>query len=193
MSAVDIGAEQHPIRLVVTDDLRRSRLTVFFRLLLAIPHLVWLSLWGIAVWLAVVVGWFIALVTGRLPDSIHGFVARYLRYTTHVCAYLFIVADPFPAFSGTATYPIDLQVDPPVSQSRLSILLRLLFGIPAFIFAQILGYLLEILALIAWVYGVITGRALDGVRNLSIYALRFTMQTYAYAGLVTEEYPKFGD
>ena len=30
--------DSHPIRLVVTDDLRRSRLTVFFRLLLAIRH-----------------------------------------------------------------------------------------------------------------------------------------------------------
>ena len=35
-----------PIRLTVADDLRRSRLTTFFRLLLAIPHLVWLLLWG---------------------------------------------------------------------------------------------------------------------------------------------------
>ena len=30
--------DAHPIRLVVTDDLKRSRLTVFFRLLLVIPH-----------------------------------------------------------------------------------------------------------------------------------------------------------
>ena len=37
-----------PIRLIVTDDLQRSRLTVFFRLLLALPHLFWLYLWGIA-------------------------------------------------------------------------------------------------------------------------------------------------
>ena len=36
-----------PIRLTVADDLRRSRLTTFFRLLLAIPHIVWLLLWGI--------------------------------------------------------------------------------------------------------------------------------------------------
>ncbi len=39
--------EPHPIRLVVADDLRRSRLTVFFRLLLAIPHLIWLTIWRI--------------------------------------------------------------------------------------------------------------------------------------------------
>ena len=30
--------DEHPIGLVVTDDLRRSRLTVFFRYLLVIPH-----------------------------------------------------------------------------------------------------------------------------------------------------------
>ena len=37
-----------PVRIVVTDDLERSRVTVFFRLLLAIPHLVVVALWGIA-------------------------------------------------------------------------------------------------------------------------------------------------
>ena len=39
----------HPVRLVVSDDLGRSRLTVVFRLLLAIPHLVWFVIWAIAV------------------------------------------------------------------------------------------------------------------------------------------------
>ena len=34
----------HPIALEVADDGSRSRLTVFFRLLLAFPHLVWLGL-----------------------------------------------------------------------------------------------------------------------------------------------------
>ena len=31
----------HPIHLVVTDDLSRNRLTVFFRAILVIPHLIW--------------------------------------------------------------------------------------------------------------------------------------------------------
>ena len=38
----------HPVRLVLDDDGRRSRLTVLFRLLLALPHLVWLALWTLA-------------------------------------------------------------------------------------------------------------------------------------------------
>ena len=36
-----------PVRIEAGGDLRRSRLTVFFRVLLALPHLVWLTLWGI--------------------------------------------------------------------------------------------------------------------------------------------------
>jgi len=43
---------RHPIRLVVTDDLQRNRLTVFFRLILAIPHLIWVTVWGIVAALA---------------------------------------------------------------------------------------------------------------------------------------------
>ena len=54
----------HPIHLVVTDDLRRSRLTVFFRIFLVIPHLIWLVLWGIAVWFAVLAAWLIGIFTG---------------------------------------------------------------------------------------------------------------------------------
>src|SRR5205823_4641363 len=80
-------AVEHPIQLVVEDDLRRSRLTVFFRWLLAIPHWVWLTLWGFVAGLAAFAGWFIALFTGRLPDGLHGFLARYLRYQTQVLAY----------------------------------------------------------------------------------------------------------
>ena len=38
----------HPVRLVLEDDGRRSRLTVLFQPLLALPHLVWLALWTLA-------------------------------------------------------------------------------------------------------------------------------------------------
>ena len=52
--------EQHPVKLVVEDDdLWRSRLIVFFRLLLAIPHLIWLLGWSILVIMAAVAGWLV--------------------------------------------------------------------------------------------------------------------------------------
>ena len=40
------AAPAHPVWLSVDDDLRRSRLLVFFRLPILIPHLVWLSSGG---------------------------------------------------------------------------------------------------------------------------------------------------
>ena len=38
-TATATSPQQHPIRIVVNDDLQRTRLTVFFRLILAIPLL----------------------------------------------------------------------------------------------------------------------------------------------------------
>src|SRR6184192_3401402 len=94
--------DSHPVQLVVEDDLHRSRLTVFFRLLLAIPHLLWAALLGSVVGIAVFVGWFMVLFIGRTPTGLHDFVAGYVRYVTRIEAYLFLAANPFPPF-----YPFD--------------------------------------------------------------------------------------
>jgi hypothetical protein len=183
----------HPIRLVLTDDLRRSRLTVFLRLLLAVPHLLWWSLWGLAVLVASFAGWIVALVTGRLPDGLHDFLAAYLRYTTHVYAYLGIAADPFPSFTGAPGYPVDVEVDPPAPQSRLTVFFRILLAIPALVVTGVLQYLFEIVALLAWFYALFTGRASKGMRDLQAYCLRYQAQAYGYVWLLTGRYPSFGD
>ena len=57
----------YPVRLVGGHDLQRSRLTVFFRLILLIPHVIVTSLYGIVAFIAVVIAWFAALFTGRVP------------------------------------------------------------------------------------------------------------------------------
>src|SRR6266446_5766026 len=120
----------HPIGLIVTDDLRRSRLTVFFRLLLVIPHLIWLEIWGIAVTFTVVFAWFAALFTGRVPQGLHDFNASYLRYSTRVTGYIFLLADPWPPFSASQPYPIDVRVDPPQQQDRPTVFFLIFLAIP---------------------------------------------------------------
>jgi len=183
------AAATHPIRLVNNDDLRRSRLTVFFRLLLAIPHVVWLALWGIAVYIAAFLGWVIALFTGQLPDAFHNFIASYARYFTHVYAYWHLLADPFPSFSGSAAYSVDLEVGPPEPQSRLTIFFRFLLAIPAFILAYVFRALMSALALIGWFYALATGRMSEGIENLGNFALRYESQTLGYTFLLTGKYP----
>jgi hypothetical protein len=183
---------QHPIRLVVNDDLQRNRLTVFFRLILAIPLLLWAILWGVIAVLAWIVNWFATLFMGRSPDGLHNFLATFLRYTVHVRAYTLLIADPYPGFTGTqGTYPIDLEVDPPEQQNRLTVFFRSILAIPALLLANILSNLSQLLAVFSWFVALVTGRVPEGLRNFAALALRFETQTYAYVMLLTGHYPSF--
>jgi hypothetical protein len=182
---------QHPVRIVVSDDLQRNRLTVFFRLILAIPHFLWVTLWGVIAILAAIVNWFATLFTGRSPDGLHNFLATFLRYATHVRAYALLIADPFPGFTGQPGYPIDLEVDPPQQQNRLTVFFRIILAIPALFVANILSNLSQLLAVFSWFIALVTGRVPEGLRNFAVLAQRFETQTYAYVMLLTGRYPSF--
>lgn len=192
LSAIDVPSP-HPIHLVVNDDLERSRLTVFFRLILAIPHFIFWALWSLAVSLVVIVAWVVGIFAGRIPDALHSFMAGYVRYSTHLYAYIGIVADPYPGFSGAPGYPIDLEVAPAVSQSRLTILFRIILAIPAAIVANVLQNVAGIVAILAWFYALFTGKANKGMRDLQAYCLRYQAQTHSYLLLLTQRYPSFSD
>ena len=181
---------EHPVRAVVTDDLERPRLTVLFRLFLAIPHIVWIILWSIAVFFVVILAWVAALVTGRVPDSLHRFLAAYVRYATHLGAFLYLVGRRFPGFTGRAgSYGIDVDVDPPAKQGRWKVLFRLPLAIPAFIVGSALGGVSLLIAFLGWWYALVKARMPEGMRNLGVACLRYSAQTTAYLLLVTERYP----
>jgi 2-(1,2-epoxy-1,2-dihydrophenyl)acetyl-CoA isomerase len=180
----------HPIHLVVTDDLKRWRLTVALRWLLALPHLFVLTAWTYIAFPVTVVNWFIALVRGRPSDGVHAWTTRFIRYQAHVYAYLYLVADPYPSFRGwPGHYPIDLAIAPPAPQARWKTLLRIVLVIPAYVFATVLGYVLFLVAFLGGFYAVATGRYPKGFRDLSAYCLRFQAQTFGYLLLVTDRYP----
>lgn len=186
-------APEHPVALAVADDLRRSRLTVFFRALLVVPHLVWLVLWSLAALVAAVVNWATALATGRPAAVLHRFLSAYLRYSTHVGAFLFLVANPFPGFAGAAgSYPVDLVVGPPAAQRRWATGLRALLAVPGLLLAGALGSALYAAAFLGWFASLAVGRMPRGLRDLGAYALRYSAQTTAYLVVVTGRYPYGG-
>lgn len=182
---------EHPVRLVGdAHDLRRSRLTVFFRLLLALPHLVWLVLWTIVALLAAIATWFATLFTGTPPASLHAFLSRYVRYQLHVAAYLYLAANPFPAFDGReGRYPLDLELPGPARQNRWVTGFRIVLVIPAWIVSGALGWALTLCAVYTWFVALIRGVAPWGVRNLMAYGFRYAAQANAYLYFVTEAYP----
>jgi hypothetical protein len=189
----DPASPPHPVWMPVTDDLRRSRLLVLFRLLLVIPHLIWLILWSIVAVVVAVLTWICALVTGRPPRPFHRFLSRWIRYTTHVYAFLFLVGNPFPGFLGApGSYPVDLELPPIERQSRWVTGFRGLLAIPALLISSGLGGAGLVAAFLGWFVGLVLGRMPQGLRDLGAYALRYQGQLNAYLYFVTERYPDSG-
>jgi uncharacterized protein with PQ loop repeat len=184
----------HPVALTVPqDELERSRLTVFFRLPLAIVHFVWIALWGTVVLVVVILNWIVMLVSGRPLDAFHRFVSAFLRYVTHVDAFVQLVANPFPGFTGTpGSYPVDLELPGPEPQKRVVTLFRIFVAIPALVLTSAVGGALYATAFLGWFASLFTGRMPRGLRNLGAYGLRYSAQTYAYLLLVTDRYPYAG-
>jgi 2-(1,2-epoxy-1,2-dihydrophenyl)acetyl-CoA isomerase len=183
-------ARTHAVTLRNSDDRVRWRLTTALRLPLALPHVYLLQYWGIVAILVAIVNWFIALVRGRTPDAVHDWLARYVRYSTHVYAYLNLLADPYPRFRGwEGTYPVDLHIDPPAEQSRWRVALRLPLAIPALVFTYVLGMVMLVVAILSWFVALAVARVPAGFQNLGAYCVRYQAQTLAYVFLLTDDYP----
>jgi hypothetical protein len=179
----------HPVRFVVTDDFRRSRLTVLFRAVLVLPHLVWATVWGYALVFFVPFQWLWALFAGRLEDDVHSFLGRFVRYHVHLYAYLFLLANPWPRFHGRRGYSVDVEFGAAASQSRLTIFFRLVLVLPALVFASVLQVVLYTIAFLGWFVSLALGRLPEGMRELGAYCLRYETQMVAYVLLLTSAYP----
>jgi hypothetical protein len=182
--------EPHPIRIVVRDDLRRSRLTVLLRLVLVIPHILWLYWFSIGAFFVAIVNWFATVITGKPQPGMHDFLARYVRYTIHLNAYLYLVANPFPGFLGIpGSYPLDLEIDGPARQNRWVSGFRIPLALSAIVLAYVFGLVVFLVAVPGWFVAIGIGRIPKGMRDISAYCLRFQGQTLGYLTLVTSRYP----
>jgi Domain of unknown function (DUF4389) len=191
----------HPILLRVDDDLRRPRLLVFFRILLALPHLVWLALWTVAAFFVAIVNWLITLIRGISPSVLHRFLAAYVRYAINVQAFLYLAGNPFPGFTGAAgRYPIDVEIAGPERQRRWKVLLRLLLAVPALFVGGALAAapsgagggsagVAATVAFLAWFAALVRGRMPRGFRDAVAYALQYAAQLGGYLFLLTDRYP----
>ncbi len=122
----------------------------------------------------------------------HRFLAGYLRYSTRVSAFLYLVANLFPPFGAGGEYPVDLEVAGPESQGRAGVFFRMLLAIPALLLAGVLGYAMGVVALLSWFYILVTGRVSGGMRDLAAYCLDYQQRTTGYSLLLTSRYPALG-
>jgi hypothetical protein len=175
---------------------QRSRLTALFRLLLAIPLAIWLYIYAILACIAVVIAWFAIVLTGQYPRGLYDFLAGFTRFQVRFTGYAALLCDPYPSFTGSADpeYPVRMEFAGPLEHySRLKTLFRIIIAIPLLVIRYIMGLLLEVGAVAAWVIIVITGKLPRGLFDLLVLANSYTARSDAYLLLLTETYPPFQD
>jgi len=76
-----------------------SRWLPLVKWLLVIPHLIVLAVLSIGLVVAILVGWFAILFTGRMPRGLHEFIVGVMRWATRVYCYaLLLTTDRYPPF-----------------------------------------------------------------------------------------------
>lgn len=182
----------HPVSFDVAYPERLSRVTTFFRLLLAIPQLlaVWLLL--VAFQILTFLAWFAILFTGRYPKAFFEFTTGVLRWQANVVAYAALLRDEYPPFSWEpGQYPLTLDIPYAERQSRFRLFIRVLAVIPNQIVLMFVLYAWYFTTFIAWVAILITGRYPRGLFKFSVGVGRWFMRQASYLYLLRDEYPPY--
>jgi hypothetical protein len=170
----------------------RNRGTTAIRIILAIPHLILYGLWNRVAQLAAVIQWFICVFTGKRNKAIWDFSVASEAYGSRVNSYGGLLHDVFPPFlteQGSVPSSYNLQYDESVN--RLTVGLRIIWGIPALILAILIGIAAFFVVVVSWFVIVITGKHPKGMFDFLLKFQKYWLQTSAYMLLLTDTYPKY--
>jgi hypothetical protein len=206
----------YPVSVTVEPVLTgRNRLTVAFRLILAIPHLLLVGgiglgfavhsgrndgvslfggetgLLGFVAYLLAIISWFTIVFTAQHITGIRQFTMFYLRWRVRSLAYLMLLQDAYPPF-GDAPYPAALVITEETGpRNRLTVALRILLLIPHFIVLGLLSIAWWITAVIAWLIILFSGAYPPGLYEFGEGVLRWYIRVEAYLLLLVDTYPPF--
>lgn len=184
----------YPAQLEVDAPAPQNRLSVFFRIIFAIPIAIFMALVGIGISVVTLIAWVVILITGKYPAGMLDFAANGLKLSTRVNAYIYLLTDKYPSFSlqDDESYPVRPSVSGQVDgRNRLTVFFRIIMLIPHVLILYVLQLVLRIVGFIAWVAALITGSVPVGLHGFIEGILRWQHRVSAYALLLTDEYPPF--
>jgi hypothetical protein len=181
-----------PLRFDVPYPERSSRLLIFFRWLLAIPHFIVLYFLALAVAVVHFIAFWAILFTARYPEGLFRFSVGVSRWQTNLLAYSVLLRDEYPPFSmDEGQYPVVYSVDYPERLNRWLIFIKWLLVIPnviALFFVILAAYLVTF---VAWFAILFTGKYPQGMFKFVVGALRWALRASSYTSLWTDQYPPF--
>ena len=187
-------APGYPVQFEVAEVAAQNRLSVLFRWLLVIPHVIVLSFLGLAAGVVVTFAWFTIVIAGRFPAGMVRFTAGYARWAARANAYGSLLTDRYPPFSmdEEPDYPVRLVIpERTTNRSRLTTFFRWLLLIPHQIILSLIGIVVPVVGFAAWLVGVVMGRLPEGLHNFLYGYTCWTERVSAYAYLLVDEYPPF--
>jgi hypothetical protein len=98
-TSANVDQGNDPARLSVAYPERLSRLLIFVKWLLVIPHLFALFFVGIGAFFVGIAGFFVVLLTGRWPEGMRNYLVGTMRWSMRVTAYYYLMTDVYPPFS----------------------------------------------------------------------------------------------
>jgi hypothetical protein len=180
------------VHVAVAEPAPQRRVTVAFRILLALPHLFILYWLVVAAEVAAFIGWWGALFTGRLPEFAGTFLSGVARWTTRVYAYCFLLTDVYPPFNldDDPTYPVRVAIPEPQPLNRAAVFFRYFLAIPASLLGGILIYgAFTLMAFIAWLITLVAGQLPPSFHLAYVAVIRFQTRYYCYFAMLTPAYP----
>jgi hypothetical protein len=172
-----------------------SRLSTFFRLIVALPLLLFLAVIGGAsggvLGGLVLAYWLSALVRkGRPVGWIGSAIVAILRFHFRAYTYLLLLSDKYPAFEGD--WFAQLEADRPERISRRQIFFWKTFAlVPHFICLTVLWFAVAVCEVIGWFAILFTGRFPKGLRDFVVGWLRWSARATFYWISLRDEFPPY--
>lgn len=202
----------HPVWIEGHRDPDLARGLWLVKWLLALPHLIALAFLGLAAVALTVIAGVAILLTGNYPRRIFDVVLGILRWGWRVVFYAFVLGtDRYPPFTlqDVPDYPARLDIAPPTRMSQPLVLVKWwLLAFPHLLIVAVFvggwslgvggdvrfifsGGLVGLLAIMAGVGLLFTGRYPPGLFDLIMGMERWVARVLGYVLLMTDDYPPF--
>lgn len=193
---MSVATAAYPVGLEVDPPAPQNRISVLLRIILVIPHLIIISILGIALAVIYLISWIAILITGSYPGGMLRFFHSVMHWMYRVNGYMYLLTDKYPPFSlgPDELYPIRLRIEERIeNRNRLTTFwpIRYILAIPHLIVITILNYAVAVVVFIAWIIALFTGSVPNGMHNFLAGFVRWQARANAYIYILLDEYPPF--